>query len=463
MQHSTFSSSGNAGSSSKLTGLHLPEDKETKQKIRNLVVRLKEIARLSHYLVFMYTIKSLFLCITNVVVFVVLANWLRERRWRASFNCDFSDRVPYDYKDLTCSLPAAPFLYGLMICNTVLAFSISVCNLFALIWTWKFFMYTYVHYKNAFKKWTDLVDENGFMDFCFCLSLATTSYKDGKILGDVIYSSMKIYYQSNRHEWQIGQSENSKKKAKFAAMFYQGDAITKELGLTLFEGDYTDDSLFQAMAAILDVEREDFRDKISKQLKRDMHLYKDIVDNAFSNLEFERFVKLIENGKRLPYEFHQLILMAACNSFGVNILLLTCGQSCWYYKTANEEESASVDEEILTKYLFVCHPNYYSAILPAPNYDEKKEKRRLFLNNEKSRKEARTNALDNWNEFGEENYLKMIKDISPRTIAYGKTTIPTKKRSHNILTDLFHETSHKIVTHFRRRITIPPLTIPMED
>lgn len=445
---------GNAGLSSKLTGLHLRENKETKQKVRNLVDRLMEIVHENNHLVVMYTLKAIFLCVSNAVVFMVLVRWLYSRHWHASFPCDLSNHIPLLYEDLTCSLPAAPFLYGLMICNVIFAFFIFVCNMIAIWWVLKFRIYTYSHYENAFQKWTSLVNKLGFLDLCFCLDLTSVTTKDGKILGDIIYSSLKLYERSDKHRSYLEMMQEINKKPKFSSMFYQGQVIAKELGVTVLEGNVSDDCLFISIAKMTGTETETVYDTIAQELTSNMSVYKDLIDNDMNCPVFEECIELVQAKRKTPKEFHHYTLMAACNAFNINILVLTASAKCWYYKGGDGGDQASVP----TKCLFFIHPNYYTVVVDETGRNEKQDNIQQFIYNPAYRKQLQTKAQNSWEGDGKQKYQKAIKALTPQVIPYGKTTVPPAKRPTNILTDLFNETGHKISKQILSKIYIPGLT-----
>ena len=444
---------GNAGLSSKLTGLHLRENKETKQKLRNLVDRLMEILREDNRLVVMYILKAIFLFVSNAVTVVVLVWWLHGRQWHASFACDLSNHIPLIYEDLTCSLPAAPFLYGLMICNVILAFCICLCNMFALKWVGTFLISRYKHYKEAFKKWTSLAQQVGFLDFCFCLDLTSWTSKDGKILGDIIYSSLKRYQKSDKHYSYVELMQDVHKKEKFSSLFYQGQVIASDLGLKILEGNMFDECLFNAIAKVIGADTVTVCDRIVDELTSNMYVYKDLIDRDMNCPVFEECIELIQE-RKIPKEFHHYSLMAACNAFSVNILVLAASGKCCFFKTID----SGTPDTIPTKYIFFVHPNYYTAVVDKPDQAEKNNNRELFLSDSAYRKQIQCKAKVSWEEDGKREFQKAVKALNPQVIRYGKSTVPPSKRPTNILTDLFSETGHKISKQILRKIYIPGLT-----
>lgn len=413
-----------------------------------------EIVQEDNRLVFMYTVKAIFLCVSNSVAVVVLVLWLYDRQWHASFPCDLSNHVPLIYEDLTCSLPAAPFLYGLMICNVIFAFCISLCSMFALKWVATFRISTYSNYKNAFQKWTCLAHKKGFRDFCFCLDLTSSTSKDGKILGDIIYSSLKLYEKSDKRNSHVELMQDINKKAKFSSMFYQGELIASELGLKILEGNVSDDCLFNAIAKVTGTEPANVCDTIVEELTTNMYVYKDLVDNDMNCPVFEECVELIKEERKTPKEFHHYALMAACNAFHVNILVLAASAKCWYYKATDGGTEPSVS----TTYLFFINPNYYTAVVDEPRQTEKHDNRELFIQDIAYRRQLQSKANVSWEEDGKSKYQKTMKTLNPQVIPYGKSTVPPPKRPTNILTDLFNETGHRISKQILSKIYIPGLT-----
>ena len=444
---------GNAGLSSKLTGLRLRENKDTKQQLRNLVDRLMEIVGEDNRLVVMYTLKAIFLFVSNAVVVVVLAWWLYGRQWHASFACDLSNHIPLIYEDLTCSLPAAPFLYGLMICNVIFAFCICLCNLFALKWVGTFRIIRYKHYDDAFQKWTSLSQQVGYLDFCFCLDLASWTSKDGKILGDIIYSSLKLYQKSDKHYSYVELMQDVHKKGKFSSLFYQGEVIANDLGLKILEGNVSDDCLFNAIAKVIGEDTVAVCDGIVDELTSNMYVYKDLIDRDMNCPVFEECIELIQE-RRTPKEFHHYALMAACNAFRINILVLTASAKCCFYKATNDGTLGAIS----TKYVFFVHPNYYTAVVDKPDQAEEINNRELFLLDSAYRKQIQSKAKASWEKDGKQEFEKTMKALNPQVIQYGKSTVPPSKRPTNILTDLFSETGHKISKQILRKIYIPGLT-----
>lgn len=445
---------GNAGLSSKVTGLHLQTNKDTKQKVRNLVDHLMEIVQEDNHLVFMYTVKAIFLSVSNGIVVVVLIWWLYGRHWHASFSCDLSNHIPLIYEDLTCSLPAAPFLYGLMTCNIIFALSICLFNMFALKWVVTFRVSRYSHYENAFQKWTSLVKKLGFRDFCFCLDLASSTTKDGKILGDIIYSSLKFYEKSDENNSHVDLMRDINKRAKFSSMFYQGELITSMLGLNILEGNMSEDCLFNAIGKVMGTETADVCDKIVEELTTNMSLYKDLVDNDMNCNVFEECVELIRDKRKAPQEFDHYALMAACNVFHVNILVLSAGAKCWYYQATGRGTLSCVS----TTYLFYVSRNYYTAVVDEPSQESLRENRSLFITDATYRKRLQDQSKVSWEEDKKNKYKRMLDALSPQIIPYKESAVASPKQPANVLTDLFNDTGKKISQQILSKIYIPGLS-----
>ena len=440
---------GIAGLSSKLTGLQLNENKDTKEKIRHLVNRLMEILQKNNSLLLMYAVKAIFLSLCSAIVVIVSTQWLSTRGWHASFYCDMTLYIPVVYKDMTCSLPAAPFLYGLMTCNIIFAFSICLCNLRAIIWILRF-KTIYSHYREAFGKWQFLVEKIGFRDFCFCLNLTSSTSKNGKILGDIIYSSMKLYQRSD----QLAHAEPIQEfiqKPKFSSKFYQGEIIACNLGLRLLESKIYDDSIFHGLAILVGMEKSEVSQRIAEELISNISIYKDLVDSDINCPVFEDCVELIQVEKKSPKEFQHYVLMAACNAFHLNIVVFRAGSKCWYYKAQNE------DEMILTKYMLFIQPSYYAAAEDDATLQDKQENQHLFISDPLYHSELQRKALLSWEKDGIEKYKETVKALKPKVISYGTMANPEVNQPTNVLSDLFSEMGHKISKQILNKIYIPGL------
>lgn len=447
-----------SGLTSKLTGLQLKENKATKERIHQLVDRLMEVLQKDNHLLLLYALKAVFLTVASASVVIVLSTWLSRQGWHASFPCDMTLHIPVQYKDMTCSLPAAPFLYGLMICNIIFAFCISLSNLRAILWLVIFKKCTSSHYKEAFGKWDFMIKKPGFSDFCFCLSLTSLTSKDGMILGDIIYSSLKLYQKSDKHVNVETMKEIN--KPKFSAMFYQGEVIAHDVGLKVLESRVSEDSLFRAIASVVGMEKPTVCGAIAQELITNISVYKDLVDNDLNCPVFEECVELIQFERKSPKEFQHYVLMAACNAFYINIVVLRASCKCWYYKVADSDKNVPVP----TKYLLFIQPNYYTATEEDLMSDEgKEEARNLLISDALYRKELHTKALAAWEANGLANYKTTMKALCPQVILYGRTSLPEIKQPTNILSDLFNEMGHKISKQIFCKIYIPGLRIPDQN
>lgn len=435
---------GIAGQSTKLTGLQLKENKDTKQKIQNLVNHLMEVLQQNNHLQFLYLIKAICLLSGSAVVMLSLSSWLSARQWHASFSCDMTLHIPTFYKDMTCSLPAAPFLYGLMICNIAFAFSICLCNVRAIIWHCWEFKKSYNDYKKAFKKFKFLEKlPPGFSDFCFCLCLTKFTSKDGMILGDIIYSSMKVYQKSEEYS-----HVESVTKSRFSSKFYQGGVIAQNLGLKVLELKISDDNFFNAMAMMIGENKRAVCQIIAQELIKNISVYKDLVDNDMNCPVFEECVELIQNEMKSPKEFQHYALMAACKAFNINIVVLRASFKCWYYKTEN---SATIP----TKYLLFIPPSYYAATEDDPALQEKQDNRQRLISDPSFRNLLETEASAQWQKDGLIKYTTTVASLKPTFILYGEKDSPKAHQPTNVLSDLFNEMGQKISKQILNKVYIP--------
>lgn len=436
---------GIAGLSTKLTGMQLNENKKSKEKIQQLVNRLMEVLQKNNNMQLLYSLKAVFLSLCSAIVVVILSQWLSMRHWHASFSCDMKLHIPTVYKDMTCSLPAAPFLYGLMICNITFAFSICLCNLRAIIWIVVDFKMSYKDYKDAFGKFKFLENPPGFSDFCFCLCLTKFTSKDGMILGDIIYSSMKIYQKSEEH---CHSHAESVKKSHFSSKFYQGEVIAENLGLKVLELKISDDNFFNAIASMVGADKRMVCQEIAQELITNISIYKDLVDNDMNCPIFEECVELIQNEMKSPKEFQHYVLMATCKAFNSNIVVIRASFKCWYYKTVNSDN-------IPTKYLLFIPPNYYAATEDDPVLKDKQANRQLLIADCSFRHTLQKKASEKWLANGENTYKTRVESLNPGVISYGDTPKGRQVQPTNILLDLFNEMGQKISRQILNKIYIP--------
>jgi hypothetical protein len=137
----------NENSSKPLTDLCLsPDDDDEDErnlskssvKLVYLVDWLQYLLQFRYNLVTLYTIKSIASCVLATLLSAGLISWLVAFQWRTAFTCDLHGSLPPPFDENSCSFPAAPYVYSMMILNAIFTILLGIFNLKALLWLCKF-------------------------------------------------------------------------------------------------------------------------------------------------------------------------------------------------------------------------------------------------------------------------------------------------------------------------------------
>jgi hypothetical protein len=103
-----------------------------------LVDLLQYLLQFRYHLVFLYTIKSIATFVLTTLLSAGLISWLVAFQWRTAFTCDLHGSLPPPFDHNSCSFPAAPYVYSIMILNVIFTILLGMFNLRALFWLVKF-------------------------------------------------------------------------------------------------------------------------------------------------------------------------------------------------------------------------------------------------------------------------------------------------------------------------------------
>ena len=107
---------------------------EVKDQVIGLVERLILTMQSNPGFFVVYVVKSVILFVGSGLVIAgnLLALFIYD--WALVFDCDLKTSVAPLYETTTCTIPAAPFLYTLMIVTSAFAFFILVLTCRAMVW-----------------------------------------------------------------------------------------------------------------------------------------------------------------------------------------------------------------------------------------------------------------------------------------------------------------------------------------
>ena len=103
-----------------------------------LVDWLQYLLQFRYNLVFLYTAKSIATCGLTTLLSAGLISSLVAFQWRTAFDCDLRGSLPPPFDNNSCSFPAAPYVYSMMILNVIFTIFLDIFNLKALFWLAKF-------------------------------------------------------------------------------------------------------------------------------------------------------------------------------------------------------------------------------------------------------------------------------------------------------------------------------------
>ena len=99
-----------------------------------LVDWLQYLLQFQYNLVFLYTTKSIATCGLAAVLSAGLISSLVAFKWRTAFTCDLRGSLPPPFDYNSCSFPAAPYVYSMIILNAIFTILLGLFNLRALFW-----------------------------------------------------------------------------------------------------------------------------------------------------------------------------------------------------------------------------------------------------------------------------------------------------------------------------------------
>lgn len=113
--------------------------------------------------------------------------------WMLVFDCELTDSVALIYQSAKCTVPAAPFLYGLMMVIAIFSAFIMLLTFRAMFWLYQTRNFQAEYLATWKEREHVLGGEPGFRDFLFCLMLMKNNGTDGEAVYNTVNSSLKIY------------------------------------------------------------------------------------------------------------------------------------------------------------------------------------------------------------------------------------------------------------------------------
>ena len=397
---------------------------EVKEQVIAMIERLISILRSSSGFFVVYVAKSIILFIGSAVVIGGNISTLVLFDWSLVFQCDLTTLVPTLYEVTTCTIPAAPFLYGMMVVSSGFAFYIFIFTLRAVAWLVQTRNFQSDYLKSWGKGSHILRDLPGFRDFCFCLMLMKNNGTDGEGVYETVNSSLKIYTSLKIEE----HFENDQLLGTTVAsdvQFEKGNYICnfmlQEMGMESKETSKARD-LVIALTMVceslgMDVDEKDnckkLREMIFNELVSHPTRYKDMIDNSPQNLSsFREYLKSIKDGSLMTGEVFEChyVLMAFANCARVKVVLLRPHRSSFVFTPLEDN-----DEPLKVIFLKHVPPNDYSSVTPLEDASpQQSSDRDQFLVNSEYSENLHNRALDSWRSTGYPNYLKTLSSILPK-------------------------------------------------
>ena len=165
---------------------------EVKEQVIGLVEKLILTLQSNPGFFVVYVAKSVILFVGSGLVIAGNVVALVMFDWALVFDCDLKRDVTTLYEMTTCTIPAAPFLYGLMIVISTFSAFILILTCRAMFWLIQTRNFQ-AEYLKHWKKEHILSEQPGFRDFIFCLVLMKYNGTDGEGVYETVNSSLQIY------------------------------------------------------------------------------------------------------------------------------------------------------------------------------------------------------------------------------------------------------------------------------
>lgn len=393
---------------------------EVKEQVIALVERLIFTLQSNSGFFIVYVAKSAILFIGSTLVISGNIVTLVVFDWSLVFDCDLSSSVSPAYEMTTCTIPAAPFLYGLMIISTAFTFFVLIFTVRAVAWLIQTRDFK-AEYLSSWKKGEHVLrNMPGFHDFCFCLMLMKHNGTDGEFVYETVNSSLKIYtslkiQEHLENDQLLGTTVAS--DLQFKRDNYICDFMLQEMGMKSRETSQTHD-LFTTLNG-LELEDTDnkkdggkkLRQMIFNELVTHPTRYKDMIDNSTENLpSFREYVKSIKDGSFVSGDVSEChyVLIAFANCTRTKIVLLR-SRRCSFVFTPLEVEQPPV--------IFLKHvpPSDYVPVCTLDDAStEQCSNRERFLDDNAYSEIIRQKALESWKSMGYRNFLDAIKSLLPK-------------------------------------------------
>ena len=408
-------------------------------RLAYLIDWLQYLLQFRYNLVHLYMFKSFLTCFLTVGLSAGLISWLLSFRWRTAFNCDLHGSLPPPFDHNSCSFPAAPYVYSMMILNVIFTICLSIFNLRALFWLFKF---NYKYQKYQRKTWKNkhpLQNKPGLYDYYFCVQLLKENSAEGKVVYKTMEEAFKIFQNKTLEEKTDLVSESSLVIPE-APNHCKNQFILKEIlhefGMTTKRSKIGRDDLWAALANSL--EQEDpplspkellasiskVQERVEKAILEKHALFKDLINKDDHCPMFDDYiedVKLDGIRERGIKEDHY-ILMAFAISYKVNVVVVRAEKSSLLY----EPEKPEVNQTIW--FVTFIPPHYYHATSLDPTATAEENAGLKFLTDQIYQTELLKEANSRWESKGYEEYKNKLERILPQELPY-HSAVPSRNVS----------------------------------
>ena len=392
-----------------------------------LVDWLQYLLQFRYNLVLLYTTKSIATFGLTTLLSAGLISSLVAFQWRTAFDCDLHSSLPPPFDNNSCSFPAAPYVYSMMILNVIFTIFLDIFNLKALFWLAKF-RYKYRKYMHI--DWEGkhpLKQKIGFYDYFFCIQLLKANSAEGNVIFEMMEEAFQVFQHQLPEEKGEVVSESSfvvPETPEHCKNQFVVTEILGELGMVIKRSSRND--LWAALANSLGQDKpslsreelrasmHDIRERVLEILLAKHALFKDLINKDDHCPMFEDYiedVKLDEVREKGMKEDHY-ILMAFAIAYKINVVVVRSEKSSLLYEPESPEANQSV------WYTAFIPPHYYYATNTDPKASPEENAGLKFLTDQIYQTELLKAVVDRWESKGYEDYKRNLRSILPQELPY---------------------------------------------
>ncbi|CAB3994002.1 Hypothetical predicted protein [Paramuricea clavata] len=385
-----------------------------------LVDLLQYLSQFRYNLVNLYTMKSVATCVLTALLSAGLISWLVAFQWRTTFTCDLQGSLPPPFDHNSCSFPAAPYVYSIMILNTIFTIVLGMFNLRALFWLAKF-RYKYRNYQH--RKWHcnhPLHGKPGFYDYFFCIQLLKINNAEGDVVFKTMEEAFEIFQSKLPEEKNQVVSESSMIIPETPNHYKNQFVLTevlRELGMSTKRS--SRDDLWAALANSLDQNKPPLSSKkllpciheVSRRVVAELlekhALFKDLINKDDRCPMFEDYIEdlKLDKVREKGIKEDHYILMAFAIAYKANIVIVRAEKSSLLYEPEKPEENQSV------WFITFIPPHYYYATTTDPNASPEESAGLKFLTDQIYQTELLKEVNDRWESKGFMEYKSNLESI----------------------------------------------------